>query len=60
MGDALLGYSYCHTCSDYQALMPRPGSDGYDTMHVCGFCIEFLTSMSFIARGFERRLLLSC
>ena len=35
--------------------MPRPGSDGYDTMHVCGFCIEFLTSMSFIARGFWKR-----
>jgi hypothetical protein len=44
--------------------MPRPGSDGYDTMHVCGFCIEFLTSMSFIARNFERRFfentLLTC
>ncbi|PPQ67757.1 hypothetical protein CVT24_002767 [Panaeolus cyanescens] len=39
------GYSYCHSCSDYQALMPRAGQDqsGYDPMHVCGFCIEFLT-----------------
>lgn len=28
--------------------MPRSGSDmdGYESMHVCGFCIEFLTSTS--------------
>ncbi|KAF9051556.1 hypothetical protein BJ165DRAFT_1401056 [Panaeolus papilionaceus] len=33
----------CNHC-DYQALMPRSGHDqsGYDPMHVCGFCIEFL------------------
>ncbi|KAF8814708.1 hypothetical protein BYT27DRAFT_7081707 [Phlegmacium glaucopus] len=37
------GYLYCYSCSDFQALMPRSGSDtGYDPMHVCGFCIEFL------------------
>ncbi|KDR80147.1 hypothetical protein GALMADRAFT_242406 [Galerina marginata CBS 339.88] len=38
------GYSYCHSCSDYQALMPRNGPEtGYDPMHVCSYCIEFLT-----------------
>ncbi|KAF8155671.1 hypothetical protein B0H34DRAFT_789767 [Crassisporium funariophilum] len=40
------GYSYCHSCTDYQALMPRSGSErqtGYDVMPVCAFCIEFLT-----------------
>ncbi|KAF8962612.1 hypothetical protein BDZ97DRAFT_1105009 [Flammula alnicola] len=38
------GYSYCHSCSDYQALMPRNGAEtGYDAMNVCAFCIEFLT-----------------
>jgi len=44
----MIGYSYCHSCSDYQALMPRSGSSdmGYDPMHVCGFCNEFLNSMS--------------
>ncbi|KAF8068829.1 hypothetical protein FPV67DRAFT_1415160 [Lyophyllum atratum] len=37
------GYSYCHNCSDYQAMMPRGGQEaGYDSMHVCAFCIEFL------------------
>ena len=36
--------------------MPRPESDGYDTMHVCGYCIENLWSMSFIAQGFEKRI----
>ncbi|KDR80134.1 hypothetical protein GALMADRAFT_242382 [Galerina marginata CBS 339.88] len=37
-------YSYCHSCSDYQALMPRNGPEtGYDPMHVCSYCIEFLT-----------------
>ncbi|KAF8182024.1 hypothetical protein BJ912DRAFT_1124664 [Pholiota molesta] len=40
------GYSYCHSCTDYQALMPRSGADtGYDAMNVCSFCIEFLTSV---------------
>ena len=37
--------------------MPRSGSDGYDTMHVCGYCIENLWSMSFIAQGFEKRII---
>ncbi|RDB29786.1 hypothetical protein Hypma_013949 [Hypsizygus marmoreus] len=37
------GYSYCHNCTDYQALMPRSGQDGHGLMNVCGFCIEFLT-----------------
>ncbi|KDQ58735.1 hypothetical protein JAAARDRAFT_176824 [Jaapia argillacea MUCL 33604] len=37
------GYSYCSSCSDYQALMPRAGGmTGYDPMPVCAFCIEFL------------------
>ncbi|KAM5533395.1 hypothetical protein V8D89_012945 [Ganoderma adspersum] len=42
------GYSYCHSCADYQALMPRrgesgPGSTvGYDPLPVCAFCIEML------------------
>ncbi|KAH8113945.1 hypothetical protein DFH11DRAFT_1598397 [Phellopilus nigrolimitatus] len=38
------GYSYCHSCTDYQALMPRhaPGS-GYDPLPVCAFCIQYLT-----------------
>ncbi|EMD35434.1 hypothetical protein CERSUDRAFT_116199 [Gelatoporia subvermispora B] len=38
------GYAYCHSCSDYQALMPRSGPDaGYDVVPVCAFCIENLT-----------------
>ncbi|EGN92843.1 hypothetical protein SERLA73DRAFT_190389 [Serpula lacrymans var. lacrymans S7.3] len=41
------GYSYCSSCSDFQALMPRPGPlsgiSGYDTASVCAYCIEFLT-----------------
>ncbi|KAF9269145.1 hypothetical protein L218DRAFT_976941 [Marasmius fiardii PR-910] len=39
------GYTYCHNCTDYQALMPRsarPDNSGYDPMNVCAFCIEFL------------------
>ncbi|KAI0349708.1 hypothetical protein OH77DRAFT_1414525 [Trametes cingulata] len=37
------GYSYCHSCTDFQALMPRRGSEsGYDPVPVCAFCIEFL------------------
>lgn len=44
---ALPGYSYCHSCSDYQALMPRRGNEsGYDPVPVCGFCIELLQSRS--------------
>ncbi|KAI0298735.1 hypothetical protein B0F90DRAFT_1810874 [Multifurca ochricompacta] len=38
------GYSYCSSCSDYQALLPREGSGaGYDPVPVCAFCIENLT-----------------
>ncbi|KAJ7686688.1 hypothetical protein B0H17DRAFT_1071559 [Mycena rosella] len=38
------GYLYCNSCSDYQGLMPRTGSDtGYDVMNVCAYCIELLT-----------------
>ncbi|KAI0261645.1 hypothetical protein BC834DRAFT_1028181 [Gloeopeniophorella convolvens] len=38
------GYSYCSSCSDYQALMPREGfGAGYDPVPVCAFCIENLT-----------------
>ncbi|KAF4564655.1 hypothetical protein EYR40_010822 [Pleurotus pulmonarius] len=37
------GYSYCHSCSDYLALMPRSGNEaGYDAQSVCGYCIEYL------------------
>ncbi|KAG2156710.1 uncharacterized protein EDB93DRAFT_1125089 [Suillus bovinus] len=37
------GYLYCSSCADYQALMPRHGAaSGYDQVHVCAFCIEFL------------------
>ncbi|KAG1745318.1 hypothetical protein EDB19DRAFT_1874329 [Suillus lakei] len=37
------GYSYCASCADYQALMPRRGaSSGYDQVHVCAFCSELL------------------
>ncbi|KAI0716474.1 hypothetical protein C8Q76DRAFT_724412 [Earliella scabrosa] len=42
------GYSYCHSCTDFQALMPRRESSdlgavsGYDPMPVCAFCIEML------------------
>lgn len=49
------GYSYCHSCSDYQALMPRSGAEtGYDAMNVCSFCIEFLTSMFPISTSSDR------
>ncbi|EIM88929.1 uncharacterized protein STEHIDRAFT_119708 [Stereum hirsutum FP-91666 SS1] len=38
------GYSYCSSCSDYQALMPRTGPDtGYEPVTVCTFCIGNLT-----------------
>ncbi|KAJ7158316.1 hypothetical protein C8R43DRAFT_995499 [Mycena crocata] len=50
------GYSYCHSCTDYQGLMPRTGSDtGYDVMNVCAFCIEFL-SMTAGGRGHLKSL----
>ena len=39
------GYAFCHSCTDYQALMPRTGNDaGYDSLPVCAFCIENLNS----------------
>lgn len=45
---AFVGYQYCHSCSDYQALMPRSGAErGYDPMNVCAFCIELLSSELF-------------
>jgi hypothetical protein len=45
-----LGYSYCHSCTDFQALMPRGGQDaGYDSMNVCAYCIDFLGSTSIAA-----------
>ncbi|KAF8888626.1 hypothetical protein BD779DRAFT_1524005 [Infundibulicybe gibba] len=38
------GYSYCHNCSDFQALLPRTGHEpGYDAKSVCAYCIEYLT-----------------
>lgn len=41
----LLGYSYCHSCTDFQAIMPRFGSEpGLDPVSVCGFCIDNLKS----------------
>jgi len=36
------GYSYCHSCSDFQALMQRNNKSGYDPMPVCVYCIENL------------------
>ncbi|TFK49093.1 hypothetical protein OE88DRAFT_466214 [Heliocybe sulcata] len=39
------GYSYCHSCTDYQALMPRRergAISGYDANPVCSYCIELL------------------
>ncbi|KAF8882505.1 hypothetical protein CPB84DRAFT_1686646 [Gymnopilus junonius] len=48
------GYSYCQSCSDYQALMPRSGAEmGYDPMNVCAFCIEHLTSTDIVFPPFE-------
>ncbi|KII87610.1 hypothetical protein PLICRDRAFT_641825 [Plicaturopsis crispa FD-325 SS-3] len=40
------GYSYCSSCADYQALMPRSGPQGagYDVMSVCAYCIDHLNS----------------
>ncbi|KAH9833338.1 uncharacterized protein C8Q71DRAFT_775114 [Rhodofomes roseus] len=38
------GYLYCHSCTDFQALIPRSGSEtGYDPAPVCAFCIDNLT-----------------
>ncbi|KAG7094046.1 hypothetical protein E1B28_007667 [Marasmius oreades] len=55
------GYTYCHNCTDYQALMPRssgPGDSGYDPMNVCAFCIEYLP-ITAAGRGQLRSLPLS-
>ena len=42
--DMSLGYLYCNSCTDYQALMPRTGDEsGYIVMPVCAYCIDFLT-----------------
>ncbi|KAF8170676.1 hypothetical protein K438DRAFT_1909294 [Mycena galopus ATCC 62051] len=50
------GYSYCHTCTDFQGLMPRAGGEtGYQMMHVCGYCVEFL-SITASGRGQLRTL----
>ena len=53
------GYSYCSSCSDYQALMPRNNSNtsyrstqtGYDVSSVCAYCIEYLSSMCSLIYG---------
>ncbi|KAG8961107.1 hypothetical protein FRC05_006380 [Tulasnella sp. 425] len=40
----MCGFTYCSSCCDHQALMPRVGSEtGYDPVNVCSFCIEPLT-----------------
>ncbi|KAH9962922.1 hypothetical protein BC827DRAFT_1129739 [Russula dissimulans] len=53
------GYSYCSSCSDYQALMPREGpSAGFDPVPVCAFCIENLT-ITAGGRGYLRKLSLA-
>lgn len=50
------GYQFCHSCSDYQALMPRTSdTSGYDVMPVCGFCIEYLTGMCLWPKWDEHR-----
>ncbi|KAF8343111.1 uncharacterized protein EI90DRAFT_3150094 [Cantharellus anzutake] len=40
------GFSYCSTCSDHQALMPRSepqsGQPGYEAVPVCAYCIPNL------------------
>ncbi|KAI5996158.1 hypothetical protein EDD15DRAFT_2250750 [Pisolithus albus] len=53
------GYTYCTSCSDYQALMPRPGpARGHDLTHVCAYCIELLNVTS-LGRNQLRSLPLS-
>ncbi|KAH9981635.1 hypothetical protein BJV74DRAFT_79259 [Russula compacta] len=53
------GFSYCSSCSDYQALMPREGpSAGFDPVPVCAFCIENLT-ITAGGRGYLRNLSLA-
>lgn len=43
--DVGLGFMYCASCSDHTALMAREeGEPGYDSVHVCAFCIENLSS----------------
>ncbi|KIY47378.1 hypothetical protein FISHEDRAFT_74678 [Fistulina hepatica ATCC 64428] len=47
------GYSYCSSCSDFQALIRRNGAGaGYDPVNVCAFCIEYLN----ITAGGRRKL----
>ncbi|KZT60933.1 hypothetical protein CALCODRAFT_428614 [Calocera cornea HHB12733] len=42
------GFSYCHSCSDHQALKRRNGPEaGYDPVHVCAYCIDNLTMTSY-------------
>ncbi|KAJ7033721.1 hypothetical protein C8F04DRAFT_614622 [Mycena alexandri] len=53
------GYLYCHSCTDYQGLMPRIGSEtGYDAMNVCSYCVEYLT-ITAGGRGYLKSLSLS-
>lgn len=53
------GYTYCTSCADYQALMPRPGpARGHDLAHVCACCIELLNVTS-LGRNQLNRLPLS-
>ncbi|KAK0203416.1 hypothetical protein DFS33DRAFT_1383675 [Desarmillaria ectypa] len=52
------GYSYCHGCTDYQALMPRADSNGYEALNVCAYCIEFL-QMTAASKGALRSLSLA-
>ncbi|KAI0947932.1 hypothetical protein AcW1_009566 [Taiwanofungus camphoratus] len=53
------GYSYCHSCTDFQALMPRGGTEsGYDVVPVCAFCIDNLT-ITAGGKGHLRQLPLS-
>ncbi|KAH9939543.1 hypothetical protein B0H21DRAFT_825125 [Amylocystis lapponica] len=50
------GYAYCHSCTDFQALMPRSGSEtGYDPVPVCAFCIDNLT-ITAAGKGHLRQL----
>ncbi|KAJ7064841.1 hypothetical protein C8F01DRAFT_1128398, partial [Mycena amicta] len=52
-------YMYCHSCTDYQGLMPRTGTEtGYDPMSVCAYCIEYLT-ITAGGRGHLRSLTLA-
>nr|GAT52958.1 RING-finger domain-containing protein [Mycena chlorophos] len=55
------GYMYCHSCTDYQAMMPRSATDGasgYDAVNVCAYCIEYL-NITAGGRGLLRSLTLA-